>query len=42
VALTSGTRLGVYEILSRLGADGLGEVYQAKDTDLNWTALLKT
>ena len=32
--LTSGTRLGPYEILSPLGAGGMGEVSRAKDTRL--------
>jgi serine/threonine protein kinase len=34
MALTRGSRLGSYEILSLIGVGGMGEVYKAKDTTL--------
>ena len=36
--LTPGTRLGPYEIVSAIGAGGMGEVYRATDTKLNATS----
>ena len=33
--LQAGTRLGPYEVLSLIGAGGMGEVYQARDTRLD-------
>ena len=39
--LTSGTKLGPYEIQSPLGAGGMGEVYRAKDTRLDRSVAIK-
>src|ERR1051326_7441067 len=39
--LESGTRLGPYEIVSAIGAGGMGEVYQARDTRLDRTVAVK-
>src|SRR5579863_2485621 len=39
--LTSGTKLGPYEIVSPAGAGGMGEVYRARDTRLDRTVAIK-
>jgi len=41
MALESGSRLGPYEIGSRLGAGGMGEVYRARDARLGRTVAIK-
>src|SRR6266508_3583882 len=39
--LSSGTRLGPYEIQTPIGAGGMGEVYRARDTRLERTVAVK-
>ena len=39
--LKSGTKLGPYEVLARIGAGGMGEVYEARDTKLGRKVAIK-
>jgi len=41
MALSSGTRLGPYEVTALIGAGGMGEVYRARDTRLNRDVAVK-
>ncbi len=41
LALTPGTRLGPYEVLAQIGVGGMGEVYQATDTNLKRAVAIK-
>ena len=41
MALEPGTTLGVYEVLSAIGAGDMGEVYKARDTKLDRDVALK-
>jgi eukaryotic-like serine/threonine-protein kinase len=35
MSLSAGTRLGVYEVVARIGEGGMGQVYRARDTKLH-------
>jgi eukaryotic-like serine/threonine-protein kinase len=41
MTIAAGTRLGSYEVVARIGAGGMGEVYRARDTRLNRIVAVK-
>ena len=41
MSLLSGARIGPYEIVGAIGAGGMGEVYRARDTQLNRSVAIK-
>jgi eukaryotic-like serine/threonine-protein kinase len=41
MSLSAGTKLGPYEIISPIGAGGMGEVFRARDTRLDRTVAIK-
>ena len=41
MSLSPGTRLGPHEILSAIGAGGMGEVYRARNTHRDRTVIIK-
>jgi serine/threonine protein kinase len=41
MTVAPGSRLGPYEIVSRIGAGGMGEVFKARDTRLERSAAIK-
>ncbi len=41
MALTPGTRLGVYEVAAQIGEGGMGQVYRARDTKLDRDVAIK-
>src|SRR5579859_5887960 len=41
MAISSGTRLGPYEVVAPLGAGGMGEVWKARDTRLERSVAIK-
>jgi serine/threonine protein kinase len=41
LALSPGTRLGVYEVIAHIGEGGMGQVYRARDTRLDRDVAIK-
>src|ERR1700682_4975437 len=41
MTIAAGTKLGSYEVLSQIGAGGMGEVYRAHDTNLGRDVAIK-